>query len=121
MFPTVRKLRLDHVAELGSCEVLYVDVAGASESEYEKDDESYYRDREQDLISEITPHRYRTILFRNIAVIHIKNLHKMFVGEENPSSRVNIAQISCFSPNKMLPYLICFFRGYDYGKEAFCY
>ena len=48
-------------------------------------------------------------------------IDKMFVGEENPSSRVNIAQISCFSPNKMLPYLICFFRGYDYGKEAFCY
>ena len=95
-------------------------VLGA-ECENNKADKAYDRDREQDLISEITPHRYRTILFRNIAVIHIKNLHKMFVGEENPSSRVNIAQISCFSPNKMLPYLICFFRGYDYGKEAFCY
>ena len=44
------------VAEIRSCEIPLIYVLCSAESKYDEEDKSDYRDRKQDLITEITPH-----------------------------------------------------------------
>ena len=64
-------------AEIRSCKVAQVHIFRATERKHKQQNEAYDRDREQDLVSEVSPHADGTIFRREIVVIICHNKYHL--------------------------------------------
>ena len=71
------------IAEIRSGKVSLVYVFCSAQCIYDKKDKSDYRDRKEHLVSEITPHGYRTVFFGNVIDLRHKPLLKDHLNFES--------------------------------------
>ena len=67
----------DQKAEIRSCKVAQVHIFRATERKHQQQNETYDRDREQDLVSEVSPHADGAVFGREIVVIICHNKYHL--------------------------------------------